>query len=70
MVKRRVGAAGLSEGICCHTLRAAGITAYQPSGETIAKARQIAAHESPKTTKLYERTCDQIKLDEVERIVI
>ena len=27
-------------------------------------------HESPKTTKLYDRTSDQITLDEVERIVI
>ena len=34
------------------------------------KAQQIAAHESPKTTKLYDRTSDQITLDEIERIVI
>jgi hypothetical protein len=33
-------------------------------------AQQIANHESPKTTKLYDRTSDQITLDEVERIVI
>jgi hypothetical protein len=30
----------------------------------------VAAHESPKTTKLYDRTSDQITLDEVERIWI
>jgi len=30
----------------------------------------ITDHESPKTTKLYDRTNDQITLDEVERIVI
>ncbi len=30
----------------------------------------MAARESPKTTKLYERTGDQITLDEVERIDI
>jgi integrase/recombinase XerD len=30
----------------------------------------IAAHESPKATKLYDRTSDHITLDEVERIVI
>ncbi|RUL82549.1 hypothetical protein TsocGM_23440 [Tautonia sociabilis] len=29
-----------------------------------------AAHESPKTTKLYDRTSDAITLDEVERIAI
>ena len=29
-----------------------------------------ANHESPKTTKLYDRTSDQITLDEVEKISI
>jgi integrase/recombinase XerD len=56
MVKRRVKAAGLSDRICCDTFQATGITAYLENGGTIEKARQIAAHESPKTTKLYERT--------------
>jgi integrase/recombinase XerD len=31
-------------------------------------AQQIAAHQSPRTTKLYDRTKDEISLDEVERI--
>ena len=70
MVKRRVAAAGLSDRICCHTFRATGITTYLENGGTIEKAQQIAAHESPKTTKLYDRTNDQITLDEVERIII
>ena len=30
----------------------------------------MAAHESPRTTKLYDRTSDAITLDEVEKIVI
>ena len=30
----------------------------------------MAAHESPRTTMLYDRTGDEITLDEVERIVI
>jgi hypothetical protein len=30
----------------------------------------MAAHESPCTTKLYDRTGDEITLDEVERITI
>jgi hypothetical protein len=34
------------------------------------KAQQIAAHESPKTTKLYDRTSDQVTLDEIEKIQI
>lgn len=70
MIKRRAKAAGLSDRIGCHTFRATGITAYLENGGTIEKAQQIAAHESPKTTKLYDRTHDQITLDEVERIII
>jgi hypothetical protein len=31
-------------------------------------AQWIAIHESPKTTKLYDRTSDQIDVDEIERI--
>jgi site-specific recombinase XerD len=70
MIKRRAKAIGLPEDVCCHTFRATGITAYLENGGTIEKAQQIANHESPKTTKLYDRTSDQITLDEVERIVI
>jgi integrase len=71
MVKRRARAAGIAgERICCHTFRATGITAYLENGGTIEHAQAIAAHESPRTTKLYDRTADTISLDEVERIVI
>jgi hypothetical protein len=28
------------------------------------------AHESPRTTKLYDRTTDQVDLDEIERILV
>jgi integrase/recombinase XerD len=70
MIKRRAGGAGLPPEVCCHTFRATGITAYLENGGTIEKAQQIAAHESPKTTKLYDRTSDQISLDEIERIAI
>lgn len=70
MVRRRAMAAGLGDRICCHTFRATGITAYLENGGTIEKAQQIAAHESPKTTKLYDRTSDQVTLDEIERIAI
>jgi integrase/recombinase XerD len=70
MIKQRARAIGLPEEICCHTFRATGITAYLENGGTIEHAQAIANHESPKTTKLYDRTSDQITLDEVERIVI
>jgi hypothetical protein len=29
----------------------------------------MAAHSSPRTTKLYDRTSDAVGLDEVERVV-
>jgi len=70
MVKRRALGAGLPSSTCCHTFRATGITAYLENGGTIENAQAIAAHESPRTTKLYDRTGDEITLDEVERIVI
>ena len=71
MVKRRARTAGLSpDAVCCHTFRATGITAYLLNGGTIEKAQQIAAHESPRTTKLYDRTSDEVSLDEIEKILI
>jgi len=56
--------------IGCHTFRATGITAYLEAGGTLENAQLMAAHESPRTTKLYDRTGDEITLDEVERITI
>jgi site-specific recombinase XerD len=70
MVKRRCRAAGLGDGANCHTFRATGITAYLLNGGSLENAQAIAAHESPRTTKLYDRTGDKITLDEVERILI
>ena len=70
MIKRRCRKIGLSHRICCHTFRATGITAYLENGGTIENAQAIAAHESPRTTKLYDRTGDEITLDEIERIGI
>ena len=51
-------------------VRAAGITAHLEAGGTLENAQLMAAHESPPTTKLYDRTGDEITLDEVERITI
>jgi integrase/recombinase XerD len=68
MIKRRAKAAALPYSTCCHTFRATGITAYLQNGGTLEHAQQIAAHQSPRTTKLYDRTKDEISLEEVERI--
>jgi integrase len=67
MIKRRARDAALPS-TCCHSFRATGITAYLQNGGTLEHAQQIAAHQSPRTTKLYDRTKDEISLDEVERI--
>jgi integrase len=66
MIKRRAMVAGLSKRVSCHTLRATGITTYLENGGSVEHAQQIAAHESPRTTKLYDRRNDTLSLDEIE----
>jgi len=58
----------LSYSIRCHTFRTPGITAYLQNGGTLKHTQQITAHQSPRTTKLYDRTKDEMSLDEIERI--
>jgi integrase/recombinase XerD len=70
MIKRRAKAADLPANVCCHTFRATGITAYLEGGGTIEGAQAIAGHESPKTTKLYDRRQDLSIVREVGRIAI
>jgi integrase len=71
MVRRRTAEAGLKGNLGCHVFRATGITAYLEAGGSLENAQAMAAHESPRTTKLYDRTRgDEITLDEVERITI
>lgn len=70
MIRRRAADAGIDTNIGNHTFRATGITAYLSNGGTLEKAQAIAAHASPRTTKLYDRTGDAISLDEIEKIVI
>ena len=61
-------AAGIHAPIGNHTFRATGITAYLGNGGALEHAQSMAAHESPRTTKLYDRTKDRLTQDEVERI--
>jgi integrase len=68
MIRRRAAAAGIPEAIGCHTFRATGITAYLANGGALEHAQEMAAHESPRTTKLYDRTKERLTQDEVERI--
>jgi integrase len=70
MVRRRTAEAGLKGKLGGHVFRATGIAAYLEAGGTLENAEAMAAHESPRTTKLYYRTGDEITLDEIERIQI
>ena len=70
MIRRRTAEAGFKLKLGCHTFRATGLTAYLEAGGTLENAQAMAAHESPRTTKLYDRTGDEITVDEVERIKI
>ena len=70
MIKRRAEAAALPCSTCCHTFRATGITTYLENGGTLEHAQAIANHESPRTTKLYDRTREELSFEEVERIKI
>lgn len=68
MIRRCAAAAGIAAPIGNHSFRATGITAYLLNGGTLEHAQAMAAHESPRTTKLYDRTTERLTQDEVERI--
>jgi site-specific recombinase XerD len=70
MVRKRALAAGITAPIGNHSFRATGITAYLANGGTLEHAQSMAAHESPRTTKLYDRTKERLTQDEIERIVM
>ncbi len=53
-----------------HTFRATGITAYLKKGGKLEIAEQIAAHESSRTSGLYNRRDDDVSLDELEKMSI
>jgi len=70
MIRRRAVAAGIHAPIGNHTFRAT--RDHGVFGPTAARwsTRSMAAHESPRTTKLYDRTKERLTQDEVERIVM
>jgi integrase/recombinase XerD len=67
MIRRRAIDAGVFAPVCCHSFRATGIIVYLENKGTLEVAQKIAVHESPRTTKLYGRTDDQLTLDEIEK---
>jgi integrase len=70
MVRKRALATGIMAPIGNHSFRATGITAYLANGGALEHAQAMAAHESPRTTKLYDRTKERLTQDEIERIVM
>jgi len=68
MIRRRAVATGMMAPIGNHSFRATGITAYLENGGALEHAQAMAAHESPRTTKLYDRTRERLTQAEVERI--
>jgi site-specific recombinase XerD len=70
MIRRRAADAGIQTKIGNHTFRATGITSYLKNGGRLEVAQQMAAHESSRTTSLYDRRGDEINIEEVERIGI
>jgi integrase/recombinase XerD len=67
-IRKRAKTAGFLTPVGCHTWRATGITIHLENDGRLEHAQQMAGHESPRTTKLYDRTKDEITLSEVERI--
>jgi hypothetical protein len=63
-----IKAAGFLTPLGCHTSRPTGFTIYLENDGRLEHAQQMAGYESPPTTKLYDRTKEEITLTEVERI--
>jgi integrase/recombinase XerD len=70
MVKRRARDAALAVPVSCHAFRATAITLYLEAGGTIDHAQAFAAHETARTTRLYDRRNDKLAPEEIERITI
>jgi integrase/recombinase XerD len=70
MIQRRAADAGIKTRIDNHTFRVTGIITYLKNNGTLEHAQYLANHESPRTTKLYDRRTEEISLDEVEKISI
>ena len=70
MIGRRAQDAGIKTKIGNHTFRATGTTAYLKNGGRLEVAQQIAAHESSRTTGLYDRSDDEVSVGELEKIAM
>jgi integrase/recombinase XerD len=60
----------ITTSLCCHTFWVTGITVHLLNGGLLEYAQHMAANESARMTKLYNRRTDQVTLDQVDRIVL
>jgi site-specific recombinase XerD len=71
MIKRRCRQAGVNtQGICCHSFRATGITAFLEHGGDLETAGDMANHADLRTTRLYDRRSRKIRQSAVEKIIL
>jgi site-specific recombinase XerD len=70
MIGRRAPELRKKSKIGCHTFRATGLTAFLDGGGRLEDAQLLAAHESLRTTQLYDRRDDEITLEQVSKIRI
>ena len=68
MVRRRASAAGVHKPVGNHSFRATGITTFMNSGGALEKAQMLAGHAHISTTKLYDRSEDDDKVEEISRL--
>ena len=68
MVRRRARQAELNENLCCHSFRATGITLYLLAGGDLERASGRAHHADTRTTKLYDHSDYETRLEDVELV--
>ena len=68
MIRRRAVAAGIHRADRqSHASGRPGSRPISSNGGALEHAQSMAAHESPRTTKLYDRTKERLTQDEVEK---
>jgi hypothetical protein len=60
IISRRAVGVGIHASIGNHSFPATGITAYLSNGGALEHDRGMAAHESARTTKFYDRTKERL----------
>jgi integrase len=66
MIRRRARQAGIKTQIGNHSMRATGITAYLKNGSKREYAQEMAAHSSPRKTELYDRSDEEVALEDTK----